>query len=78
MHTLVIKVPTNTKNYDNCCKYLTDECHAHGKCVEENQDKDVIPCPVNAFRCPFNYESCLSVEPDDWFKIIVLDSKPWD
>lgn len=77
MHTVTIRIPTYEKNYDNFCEYLTNECHAHGDYIEDNANIDV-PCPVNAFRCPFNYESCLSVEPDDWFKVIVIDSKPWD
>ena len=77
MHTLVIKIPTYTRDYDSTCEYLTNECHAHGQFLEHERDNDT-PCPVNAFRCPFNYESCLSVEPDDWFKVIVIDSKPWD
>ena len=77
MHTVIIKIPTNEKNYDSFCEYLTDECHAHGDYIEDNASTDV-PCPINAFRCPFNYESCLQVEPDDWFKVIVIDSKPWD
>lgn len=77
MHTVTIRIPTNEKNYDNICEYLTEECHAHGKWFE-NKDEDNIACPINAFRCPFNYESCLSVEPDDWFKILIIDSKPWD
>ena len=77
MHTVVIKIPTNEKNYNNFCEYLADECHAHGNYIEDNASTDV-PCPINAFRCPFSYESCLQVEPDDWFKVIVIDSKPWD
>ena len=77
MHTVTIRVPTDTKNYDNICEYLTHECHVHGEYVEDKESID-IPCPINAFRCPFNYESCLFVEPDDWFKVIVIDPKPWD
>ncbi len=77
MHTVVIRIPTREKNYDNVCEYLKDECHAHGK-YTDGQAIDNIPCPINAFRCPFNYESCLEVEPNDWFKIIVIDPKHWD
>ena len=77
MHTLVIKIPTNTKNYDDACEYLTNECHSHGRNLSY-ETASSIPCPVNAFRCPFNYESCLNVEPDDWFKVIIIDPKPWD
>ena len=77
MHTLTIRIPTNERNYDSFCEFLTDECHIHGKNLEE-RNPDALPCPINAFRCPFNYESCLQVEPDDWFKILIIDSKPWD
>ena len=77
MHTVIIKIPTNERNYDNFCEFLADECHVHGKNLEEH-NPDALPCPINAFRCPFNYESCLEVEPNDWFKIIVIDPKPWD
>ena len=77
MHTLTIRVPTNERDYDSFCEFLTDECHIHGKNLEK-ENPDALPCPINAFCCPFNYESCLSVEPDDWFKIVVIDSKPWN
>lgn len=77
MHTLTIQLPTYEKDYNNCCDYLAKQCHAHGEYIEDRESIDT-PCPINAFCCPFNYESCLFVEPDDWFKVIIIDSKPWE
>ena len=77
MHTVILKIPTSVKSYDNFCDYFSNECHSHAEYINDEANIDV-PCPIHAFRCPFNYESCLQVEPDDWFKVIIIDPKPWD
>lgn len=81
MHTLLIKVPTKDKDYNKLSTHLSEVCHSHGDYLDNMTDEDCLDrdCPISGFHCPFpKYDNCHKIKPDDWFKIIIIDSKPWD